>query len=122
MNEDQEALLRLYKELARIFDEHGIRYYGMYGTELGAVRHDGFIPWDLDIDLIVFCDDMPYISRLLNTELDQKKYYYHESRADCHPHVIIKTDNFEDDLRNSNPLFIDLFHADLPFFFACRPY
>ena len=109
MNEDQEALLQLYKELARIFEEHGIRYYGMYGTELGTIRHDGFIPWDLDIDLIVFCDDMPYISELLNTELDHEKYYFHESRADCHPHVIIKTENFEDELKDSSPLFIDLF-------------
>ena len=77
----------MYKELARIFDEHGIRYYGMYGTELGTIRHDGFIPWDLDIDLIVFSDDMPYISELLNTELDQEKYYYHESREIGRAHV-----------------------------------
>ena len=89
------SLLQMYKDVAEVFDRHGIRYYGMYGTELGVIRHKGFIPWDNDIDLLVLCDDMPYISELLNTELDQDKYYFHESRADCHPHVILKTKDFE---------------------------
>ena len=99
----------MYKDIAKVFDDHGIKYFGMYGTELGAVRHDGFIPWDNDIDLIVLSDDMPYISELLNTELDQNKYYFHEPRADCHPHVMLKTDDFEKDLKDRKALFIDLF-------------
>ena len=103
------SLLQMYKDVAEVFDRHGIRYYGMYGTELGVIRHKGFIPWDNDIDLLVLCDDMPYISELLNTELDQDKYYFHESRADCHPHVILKTKDFENDLKNRKAPFIDLF-------------
>ncbi len=109
MNEEQKALLQMYKDVAKIFDKHGIRYFGMYGTELGAIRHEGFIPWDNDIDLIVFSDDMPYIIELMNTELDQSRYYFHQSRADCHPHIILKTDDFEDDLRNRKVIFMDLF-------------
>ena len=109
MNDEQKELLDMYKAVAKIFDDHGIRYFGMFGTELGAIRHGGFIPWDNDIDLIVFCDDMPYIIELMNTELDQEKYYYHQPRADCHPHVIRKTENFEKDLKDQKALFLDFF-------------
>ena len=53
---------RMLYDLDRVLRAHGIRVFMVYGTFLGAMRHQGVIPWDDDIDIGIFGEDE---SRLL---------------------------------------------------------
>lgn len=47
----KEVQLTALKFLISYFDKHQIEYFVIAGTLLGTIRHQGFIPWDDDIDI-----------------------------------------------------------------------
>lgn len=49
----QIIMLRILKYLDHICEGHGLRYSLTGGTLLGAIRHQGFIPWDDDMDILM---------------------------------------------------------------------
>lgn len=57
MNKTQERLLELMKKFDRLCRENEIVYYLGGGSALGAVRHQGFLPWDDDVDLYMTRDN-----------------------------------------------------------------
>lgn len=51
LNPLQQKLLEMFRWLTNFLHENNLRYFMIGGTFLGAVRHEGFIPWDDDIDI-----------------------------------------------------------------------
>lgn len=64
-----QVLLAAMKDIDKICRENGLRYYLYAGSLLGAMNYGGFIPWDDDIDLVMFPEDLRKFA-----EIVQEKY------------------------------------------------
>lgn len=71
----QSIEVELLDEFVRICDKHGLNYYLVYGSLLGAVRHSGFIPWDDDIDVAMLRSDYDKFRRICDIELKNDYYF-----------------------------------------------
>ena len=47
----QLRILKNLQAVDAVCKAHGLRYYIWAGTMIGAIRHQGFIPWDDDLDI-----------------------------------------------------------------------
>lgn len=63
------------QELNRICQKHDILFFASGGTLLGAVRHKGFIPWDDDIDVMMFYEDYVRFCEVAPRELPQPYFF-----------------------------------------------
>ncbi|MBR0092015.1 MAG: LicD family protein [Lachnospiraceae bacterium] len=49
--------LELLEAFANTCDAHGLKWYVFFGTLLGVMRHDGYLPWDDDVDVAMPMED-----------------------------------------------------------------
>jgi len=70
----KQKLLQTFRAFIDICEEFNLAYFCCGGTALGAVRHQGLIPWDDDID--VFMPRRDYEALLkLQTEIEKRGYH-----------------------------------------------
>ena len=93
------VMLDLLAEFDRVCKKNNIKYYANGGTMLGAVRHKGFIPWDDDIDVMMFREDY---DRLMEIGPKEFSYPYFFQNKYTDP----ESNDFMSKLRNSETLAI----------------
>ena len=77
----QMAVFDTAKEVIDFFDSEKIRYSLSGGSILGAVRHQGFIPWDDDIDINMPRRDYNRMVRLFDEKLGDR--YFLQTPEKC---------------------------------------
>lgn len=118
----QKTLIDILLEVQRICDKHNIVYYACGGTALGAVRHDGFIPWDDDLDIELMRSEFDRFCGIADKELPnwlrfvsfRTTYGYSNlfAKVQCADENILR--KVEKESRRSLPqgLFVDVFPID----------
>ena len=65
------AELEVLSEIDKICKKHNIQYFADWGTLLATVRHEGFIPWDDDLDIVMKREDYRRFMEIAQTELPE---------------------------------------------------
>lgn len=120
IREIKDLSFQVLKSLRQICEENGLRYSLTGGTLIGAVRHQGFIPWDDDIDVMMPRPDYDRLIAIVAAgdygfdlrcgELDGENYWYPFAKA-CHRHTRV----VEKDTRESAVdfgVYVDIFPVD----------
>lgn len=80
----KEIELEILDEFLRICSAYQIDYFLSGGTCLGAIRHQGFIPWDDDIDISMSRKNYERFAAVAQTELDDRYVFQScETEPNC---------------------------------------
>ena len=107
-------------EVDRICQKHQIKYVLGFGTLIGAVRHQGFIPWDDDVDICMMRKDYERFKDICRTELNPKYFYQSKDTDPEYYHLFDKIrvngTVFKEDLIAEHDIhhgvYIDIFPMD----------
>lgn len=117
--EMQTKLLEMLKWFDDFCRNNNLKYYAVGGTLLGAVRHQGFIPWDDDIDVAMPRKDYKKLYQLMNGKIFDHYILETElsdNRDFCYPYAKLYDINTTLIENTREPLvrglFLDIFPLD----------
>lgn len=120
IKELQDIMINMLAKIDIICKNNGIKYILDGGTMLGAVRHQGFIPWDDDMDIAMLRDDYIKFTEVANKELGPKYVFQCTENTKEYPYSFGKVfdvnttfkEHFTAELDISHGVYIDVFPMD----------
>ena len=110
----------LMKQAERLCERHGLKYFAMGGTLIGAIRHKGFIPWDDDLDIMLSREDYERFIGYAQKELEAP-YFLQSPLTDRHffrEHILLRNSEttcigkWDARAKCNNGVYIDIFPMD----------
>lgn len=114
----QLILLRILKIVAYVCEKNSLTYWIDAGTLLGAVRHEGFIPWDDDIDIAMPREDYEKFLKIAKDELPEDLYIQNLDNTDFAGNTWTQIKDrkskivLSEDAKYHQGLYIDIFPMD----------
>ena len=117
----QTETLKIMKLIDSICQKENLKYSLFYGTLLGAIRHNGFIPWDDDLDIIMPRKDYEKLAEYFKNnqeKLSPFKWFSYET-VPSYPYMIARVCNTEFRMESENEkdcgmgTFVDIYPMDV---------
>lgn len=115
----QLVILSILKDIDNFCNANNIQYYLAYGSALGAIRHNGFIPWDDDIDIVMDNKNYQMFISIAKKEFQVDKYFIEEGLKDWpmpFSKVRLRGTTYCElesyDMRGENGIYVDVFKMD----------
>ena len=113
--------LNILKEVDRICKKYNITYYMAEGSLIGTMRHNGFIPWDDDLDIAMLRKDYERFLEVAPKEISKYYEVQHATTIDKYWSPFIKVRYLDNTLfrqahiahlTNNNGPLLDIFPID----------
>lgn len=72
LNHIHDVELMILKDLISFCEENNLTYFMYAGSLLGTIRHEGFIPWDDDLDVVMLRDEFEKFKMLFFASPNEK--------------------------------------------------
>lgn len=120
IDELHKTLVEILDFVVDICETNNFSYCLLYGTALGAFRHNGFIPWDDDLDIGMPREDYEKLKQyfinnrsdkyILQNNSNEKKWFLTFSKVRKNNTIFIES--MSDKLYGNNGVYIDVFPLD----------
>ena len=87
------AQMEVLQRIINICEKYGLTYYAFWGTLLGVVRHEGFIPWDDDLDIAFKREDYQRFLQVAGKELPEEYLIINVHTEEEWPHFCARVTN-----------------------------